>query len=251
MKHSVRLFAVVALLSVFVLGWAPAGVASPTVTRPIEDFLSQQGTYCPDPCYLFVPPDPNFLGWATNLAKEPVLFAGVDYAGLASEAYAAGQAPEMSGTVTERPLPDGTAEVTVLLHTKGANAWVIQLDMSGDVLDQIANKATLFGHRPRDVAAGAGQALADSLLQVTFINSAPGAPLPDLLQINGTSAEKFIGFDMQAYGPLTAQFGVAEGTPGRATITQKGLYVPPGASIGHRFDYNFPVENIRLRVVGH
>src|SRR5207249_1424009 len=109
---------------------------------------------------------------------------GVDYAGLA-DAYAPGDEPSITGTVTERALPDGRAEVTVILHTENANAWVIDVDLSGDVLDQIANKPTLFGHRPRDVLLEATQALADTLLHVQFINIAPGAPLPDITQLNG------------------------------------------------------------------
>ena len=174
----------------------------PTIQRPLSDFLSTQGKYCTDDgnggCYLFVPPDPNFLGWTTMLPppKLPVvpsrpekpLFAGVDYAGLAN-AYAPGKKPVFSGSITERPLSDGRAEVTVLLRTKNANAWVIELEICDtcDLLDQIANKATLFGHRPRDVvnpSLQAKQALADTHLHVRFINTAPGAPLPDLVQLN-------------------------------------------------------------------
>jgi hypothetical protein len=53
-----------------------------------------------------------------------------------------------------------TAEVTVLLHTKGANIWVIQLGEDPNLWgDEIAGTApTMFGHRPRDVAAGAAPA---------------------------------------------------------------------------------------------
>ena len=197
-------------------------------------------------CLLFVPPDPNFLGWSNDLDSPVIYFAGVDYAGLAN-AYL-GSVPQISGTVTERPLPDGTAEVTVQLHTKNANAWVIELDLDGDVLAQIAGKPTLFGHRPADVLAGAAQALADTHLHVVFINTVPGAPLPDLLQINNTPAVKFLSFKANGQGPLTAEFGVAEGTPGRCTITQTGLFMTHGQ--GRALEDSFPAENIRLNVVG-
>ena len=174
-------------------------------------------------CLLFVPPDPNFVGWSTMFVppKLPIvpsrpeipLFAGVDYAGLAN-AYAPGDEPQMSGMVTERILNDGRAEVTVMLHTKNANAWVIDLDLSGDVLDQIANKPTLFGHRPIDVVNGAPQALGDSLLHVRFINPAPGAPLPDLVQLVNFGVPgielTFLAFNMSATGPLTEEYGVPE-----------------------------------------
>ena len=119
----------------------PALVHGKTIQRPIEDFLSTQGTFCVDDgvggCLLFVPPDPNFLGWTNDLDSAVIHFAGVDYAGLA-DAYAPGKTPSFSGTVTERPLPDGHAEVTVRLHTKNANVWVIELDLSGDVRAQIS-----------------------------------------------------------------------------------------------------------------
>ena len=89
----------------------------------------------------------------------------------------------MSGTVIERPLKDGRAEVTVLLHSKNVNAWVINLDLGGDFLDQIKNKPTIFGHRPVDIRAGAKQALANPFLHVVFTIGYPGAPLPDLVQL--------------------------------------------------------------------
>lgn len=234
------------------IGFAYVATAqAKTIQRPIEDFLSAQGTFCFDDgaggCFLFVPPDPNFLGWNSELDATPVRFAGVDYAGLA-DAYPGGNKPQISGTVTERPLKDGTAEITVLLKTKNANMWVIDLDLSGDLLDQIANKPTLFGHRSDDVLAGESQALGDSVLHVVFINSAPGAPLPDLLQINGTPDLKFVAFSTNASGPLTSEFGVAEGTPGRCTISQTGLFMTQGK--GKALEDSFPAEAINIRVVG-
>lgn len=225
-----------------------------TTQRPIQDFLATQGTFCfPDGsggCLLFVPPDPNFLGWTNDLDSDVIRFAGVDYAGLA-DAYPTGKKPVIDGTVTERPLKDGRTEVTVLLHTKNANVWVIELDLTGDVLAQIASKSTLFGHRPADVLGGKGQALADTFLHVVFINTA-GAPLPDLIQLINFPAQgqelKFVAFGTHAKGPLTAEFGVPEGTPGRCTITQTGLFMTKGNGLA--LQDGFPVEDINLRVVG-
>jgi hypothetical protein len=246
--NAVALFGIILLLSLTI---APMAFGQRAVQRPIEDFLSAQGTFCVDDgeggCFLFVPPDPNFLGWNNDLDSAVILFAGVDYAGLA-DAYAPGKEPKLSGTVTERPLKDGRAEVTVILHTKGANAWVIELDLAGDVLAQIAGGPTVFGHRPADVLDGAGQALGDSVLHVVFINSAPGAPLPDLIEINGTPALKYLAFSMRAQGPLTAEFGVPEGTPGRCTITQTGLFMTQGGGVA--LEDAFPAESIKLQVVG-
>jgi hypothetical protein len=249
-----------------VLAIALPAQADKTTQRPLDDFISQQGTFSwPDPPgILFLPPDPNFLGWGTNFAKTPVYYAGVDYAGIAN-AYPSVNMPQFSGNVTERPLPDGSAEVTVLLQTKGANIWVIQFDLSNpDLQGQIGSNPTLFGNYPKDVAHGAPQALADSNLHVVFTISAPGAPLPDLLQLvnfPGPEQEiKFIKFNAQAKGPLTDAF-VPGGAPGKCTIIQNGLYSvaikqisdafkgQAGVHSRVAFDF-FPAENINLQVVG-
>ena len=248
-NSSRRIAAIVVLLGTLALNpaWRPATVLEAATQRQITDFLVSQGTFCFDNgaggCFLFVPPDPNFLGWTNDLDSPVIRFAGVDYAGLA-DAYAAGHAPEITGSVTERPLAGGHAEVTVLLHTKNANVWVIQLDLNGDVLAQIASKPTLFGHRPADVRAGLKAAIGDTFLKAVFINSAPGAPLPDLLQINGTPDLKFLSFSTHAQGPLTAQFGVPEGTPGRCMIVQTGLFSTQGKGLA--LQDSFPVEDINL-----
>src|SRR5262249_32950655 len=153
---------------------------------------------------LFVPPDPNFLGWNQQLSTHnPVLFANIDYAGLAAP-YGTGITPSFAGNVTERPLADGRAEVSVSLHTKNANAWIVSIDQTGDP-DQLKTSPPLFGHRPQEVRDGASQALADSLLETTFINSAPGAPLPDLLDLAFNHPEnlKSVRFNATGFGPLT------------------------------------------------
>jgi hypothetical protein len=264
------------LLIAVVLGLHSAAQGA-TITRPIEDFLKAQGTY--DIGYIAVPPDPNFLGfgtmlitpetnpdrgWSKKATDYVIRFTGTDYAGLAKEAYTSSGLPEITGTVIDRPLPDGRTEVTVVMHTKGANVWVIELDYQGDVTDQIANKPTLFGHRPRDVAAGAGQALGNCLLHVVFIVDQPqGVDLPDLIQVVYDPAPgmelKLLDFSTQAQGPLTEKFGVPEGTPGKCTITETGLievtgklYQLKGQAAAHSrvaFDA-FPVENIDLKVIG-
>ncbi len=138
LKKYMKLLATVFGILIGVMLCEPLAMAEGgAVQRPIQDFLSAQGTLCIDNgaggCLLFVLPDPNFLGWNSELDDTPVRFAGVDYAGLAN-AYAAGKEPQITGTVKERPLKDGRAEVTVLLHTKNANLWVIELDLTGDVL---------------------------------------------------------------------------------------------------------------------
>jgi len=234
--------------------------AQRTIQRPIEDFLKTQGTCCNDMPSLWLPPDPNFCHWTPPQNTRFVRFAGVDYAGLAPEAYPHGGGPQFSGTVTERPLKDGRAEVTVLLHTKGANAWVVELDFNDpehDTWYQIAQKPTLFGHRPSEVASGAPQALGDSFLKAVFINYAPGAPLPDLLLFlwgvyfeplpSGLEIRSVL-FQAEAEGPLTAQFGVPENTPGMLHILENANLdaTAPGKALADLW----PAEIVNLKVVG-
>lgn len=238
-----------------------------TTKRPISDFVDNQGTFCIDDgmggCFLFVPPVANFLGWDTLQEVppqqgnvQPVRCASVDYAGLANakiEELSGGTisfGTTTSGTVTERPLADGRAEVSVRLHTNNALIWVAS---GGDNNTcDFATDPLLFGHRVPDVLAGADAALGESFLQVKFVNTAPGAPLPDLEQLifapePGQEFPSFISFTARADGTLQGNFGVPDGTPGRAEVIQTGLFMTQfkGAT-----GDAFPAERINLQVVG-
>lgn len=216
----------------------------PATIRPIEDFVDQQGTYCiPDNggCFLFVPPIENFIGWS-DYANERG--ASVDYAGLADDYLGGILGTAFSGTVIERPLPDGRAHVHVILKTKNALTWVV------DDPEDFANGELLFGNR-----AGEGEpALGESFLEVKFINTAPGAPLPDLIQL-AFSPEAgqellFIAIRARAKGELHELFGVQEGTPGRATVVQTGLIYKYDEDSNAAVADGFPVERVDLKVVG-
>lgn len=230
---------VVLVLGVFLVG--EGLVVAAAGQRPIEDFVNAQGTYCYDEdgdgvCDLFVPPVLNFIGW-TDPAEG--IMASVDYAGLAN-AWAEGAfGTETTGTVTERPLPDGRAEVHVRLHTTNALSWVVDADdwADGDLH---------FGHRAHEVVQeGEEAAMGESFLHVKFINTAPGAPLPDLIQFFDAPEEGqellFLSFYARADGPLP------DGTPGRLQVVQTGLFMT--AFQGATAD-GFPAENIILNAVG-
>jgi hypothetical protein len=245
--------------------------------RPISDFLDVQGTFCaPNPeggpgCYLFVPPAPNFSGFATvTTGQTSALFGGLDYAKKAddycSKAFGIknvfGTTIGANSTVLEEPLADGTARVRVLLYTQHANTWVIKLDLTTDIFPQIAStQATLFGLRPPAPPQRldpSSLAFGDSFYDIVFINTAPGAPLVDLIYLAGTAANasppalQFIAFRAQAKGPLTKAFGVPGGTPGLCTVSQSGLIATslvanPKSRVA--FD-EFPAELVDLHVVG-
>src|SRR5215831_8637758 len=119
------------------LGAVPftAFVASPVWAqgnqRPLADFVNAQGsTTC------FTPPAPAQIGWGTgpnktngNANLTPPRFALIDYAG-AEARYLALQGKSLgttvSGTVSERPLADGRALVTVDLQTDNALGWALE-----------------------------------------------------------------------------------------------------------------------------
>ena len=224
----------------------PRGVAD-AAARPIQEFVDAQGTFCVDDgmggCFLFVPPIENFIGWAD---PEQLIAASVDYAGLADDFAGGAFGTQFSGIVRERALRDGRAEVRVLLRTHNALTWVV--DFSGFDF----NGPLLFGNRaPEVLDEGKIPALGQSFLHLTFINTAPGAPLPDLLQLafapEAGQELLYLAFNSHADGLFHEMFGVPDGTPGRATVVQQGLFMT--GFMGAVGD-GFPVERIKLQVVG-
>jgi hypothetical protein len=221
---------------------APARADGPTTTRPIMDFVNAQGTYNlrdpDDNSVVFVPPVANYFGWSDAAHN---LSISVDYAGVANAFYGDAFGTRFRGTVTERPLADGRAEVMAVLQTTNALADVIQ-GVDGDFADD----PLLFGARPTPDGLEGGVALADAELRVVFTNTAPGAPLPDLIQLAfGTPAA---GQDLRAIGFRAVANGrLPDGTPGKATVTQAGLFMTGfHGAVGD----GFPAERIGLRPVG-
>jgi hypothetical protein len=233
------------------------------VQRPISEFVAAQGTFCrPDGaggCLLFVPPLQNFLGWRD---PQENISISVDYAGIA-DAWLESQPGGLdlgtttSGSITERPLPDGRAEVHVRLHTQDALSWVIRRTGCPPG-SAFAVCPLLLGYRASDVLAGAEPGLGQSLLHVVFVNTAPGAPMPDLLQISSAAfrlpGQEFLSVAIyaRAEGTLREASGLPEGTPGFAQVTETGLF-DTGAGHqddnAHPFD-GFPVEHINFGPTG-
>lgn len=249
MKHRTLLLTLAVIL-MMVGSINPAFGKDNATIRPISDFVAAQGTYCLDDgaggCLLFVPPVDNYLGWGALASNH---FALIDYAGVAAKwlknGYGKDLGTTMAGTVLERPLPDGRAQVNVLLSTSNALAWAI------DGFDY-ASGPLIFGHRAPEVAAGAEPGLADCLLQIEFKNTAPGAPLPDIIQLFFAPLPgqevRVLSFRSTASGPISAYFGVPEGTPGRLVVTQTGLFMTKwkGATAD-----GFPAERVDLHVLGN
>ena len=230
-----------------------------TAIRPIEDFVNNQGTLCIDNGQggCLFPPTDNFITWTAPSQEREI---AVDYAGLWSKRLSLGTTTD--GKITERPLADGRAEVTVLLHTKKALTWATKFDpnIAFDPTNlstyQFLFQPVLLGHRPSDVLEGQDAALGDSFLKVVFINTAPGAPMPDLAQLAffPESGQELLSvtFSAQADGRLREAFGVPDGTPGRAEVAQTGLiFVAGKANPSSRVALDgFPAEYINLNAVG-
>jgi hypothetical protein len=218
-------------------------------SRPLSDFLLAQGSTSNG-----YPPLPDYFGWANNDPQN--LLANVDYEGLAGEYLASHGGPDVgtqvAGTVTERPLADGRAEVTVILHVKNAITWARPLPTINRFTDPL-----LFGQRGDQLLADPSltPALSTCESKVVFINTAPGAPLPDVQVAFGNGPAQpgqelvAIAITASGSGQLHALAGVPEGTPGRIHVIQTGLFLR-GSGQGATAD-NYPVESITLRPVGH
>ena len=252
-------------MGICMLGLALLTLEAAADTRPITDFTASQGTYClkldtdgnidctassygGSDCFLFVPPQPNVAGWTDPKSSRFVL---VDYAGLADDhAFGTTFGTTMDGHITELPLSNGRAQVALLLHTQNAFTWASAPSLSS------FPGPILFGHELADVLTGADAALGDSLLQLSFMNTAPGAPLPDLIQLIFCPLEgqrrDVQSFRTSANGSLRAAFGVADGTPGRCEVVQRGLI--DVSSIANDFSAvldAFPAEKITIQATGH
>ena len=183
--------------------------------RPIEDFLSTQGTYCVQlggpSCVLFEPPVGNILGFI-SIQDGVRYFAKVDYAGLADQYLGGVLGTTFEGSITERPLADGRAEVSVRLHTKNALAWV-----SGRTMTPAGSWGPAFqiwGHPAQQVQAGADPAFADLEFRLVYVSPGMGLPIPDLTQFS---------FDPAYIGMKTFESIHARGTGLMADHTKAAL----------------------------
>ncbi|HEX8111136.1 MAG TPA: hypothetical protein VF516_25575 [Kofleriaceae bacterium] len=171
------------------MGEAGPQVATPpskvtTVTfRPFSEFLAAQRIGGGD---LFFPPVKNYVGWTTNQnLKKATLFALVDYAGLADDFLNGQLGTQVDGLVTETELPNGSARITVALTATNALgfAQVVSQILDNNTDLPFLNTPTFFGNKAQDVANGAEAAVGDVSFLVTFTNSEPGAPLPNLIDV--------------------------------------------------------------------
>jgi len=189
------------------------------VQRDINDFLSTQ-----------------FLvwGWFDPDAPTPQVFVS-DFAGVLNNAYGLGLNPTYDGSITEKALDDGTAAVRIKLRAHNVLTYVTNANWT----------ILFFGENASTILGGATPTVGEVNLDITFINSAPGAPIPELGYIPNVS-KLFLQAD--AFGPLKAAAGLGpDGTPGHAWTNQRGLLTKVQ---GHPGIDGFAVENVKLQAVG-
>lgn len=227
----------------------PVGMVAKATQRPVSDFVNAQGLTS-----YFVPPVKDFMGWYM-FGDSQNLLASVDYAGLTDQYLGGTLGTKITGSITERPLPDGRAYVSVNLHVRNTMMYILEYQ-TGD----FATDPLLFGNRGQDVANGMKPAIGDAHFEAEFINTAPGAPLPDFMWAQfGYFYPSFsllpsgypwpyfepvcVRCNITADGPLHAAAGLGPyGTPGRGRMIQVNLR-PFAQQQGTRGDL-WPIEVI-------
>jgi hypothetical protein len=200
------------------------------VGRPLSDFLNAQGTLNDPP--LFFPPVKDYGGWADG---KFITFALVDYAGLANafirDETGSSLGTEVSGSVTECGLDDGTVQITVSLHTTRALGFAQSLEALANNGFDFLNTPTIFGAKAQDVVNGADAAVGPVTLLTTFSISTPGAGLPDLLDVLNNPAQ---------YAPINLSIKATTcGSEARLDVHQR-------ASTNKDNELVFSVEHVRI-----
>jgi hypothetical protein len=176
----------------------------PSSPRPIADFLSQQGTTS---VFNFgvsgLPDELAASNSSSAISAGNGRFARIDYTGQDAAFLGLKLGTTTSGTVSERPLSDGRAEVTVNLHTHNAFAWATTF------LPDFTNGDLLFGYTPAQLQANPSlqPPLADSDLHVVVTIPAPGAPLPDLVKSINLENSLPVSFSFHATATGTTPTG--------------------------------------------
>lgn len=155
-------------------------------SRPLSDFLNTQGTLNNPP--QFFPEVKDYAGWAD---VNKINFALIDYAGIANK-YIKSETGKSIGTkvngfVLECKLPNGKTQITVNLLTTKALGFAQSVQNLSDNNFDFLNTPTIFGVKAQDVINGMKPAVGLVFFSTTFSISAPGANLPDFLDVITTT----------------------------------------------------------------
>lgn len=232
------------------------------VKRDLQEWLDAQGSVV----HPQLPKTPRLFAWTNDpdingdgLDDGPRYIMWYDYAGvLARETSYGGGAlgpASIDGTVTERAVGDGMAEVTVSVKLNRALIWVTTFAKDPTTLPADwfrVSGPTVFGHRESEIEANPGlePAWANIHFTATFLNEV-GADMPDLRI--ASAAGRWLSFQvvLNATGPLTEAYGVPEGTPGALHWGKPGtLTVPANENAGNGAASGFPNDEFHLFPVG-
>jgi hypothetical protein len=215
------------------------------VKRSFAELLAAQGSTAD-----FDPPFPDHNGWSTPLSA-PAHFAYVDYPGVIAKYLATNHGinlgTKVHGSVFQRNLDDGRAEVTMLMQTTKALTWIVKLD------EDLVTGPLDFGYRPAELVANPSlrASLATSILKQVFFLPTHTSPLPDLglLSYGDPPPGQHRSYDFRAWatGTLREAFGVPDGTPGIAKIVNVGITLDKPGGCG---DECYPVEIIEMKATG-
>ncbi len=236
-----------ALVVGMLMGAPVSGARSDEVRRDIQEFLEAERQCPPFLQNIDNVPFCAFRWW------DPADGLGIwnDYAGVADDLLGGSMETQVSGSITERPLPDGRAQVTIRLHAVHALTFALPIDPAGPS-SQFVSNPLYFGQRPVDVAEGATPSFGEAEYMIRFINTAPGAPIPALVPLYSFPEEGQevieIVYHSAARGELRELFGVPDGTPGRVQAAQTGLKMTSGG--GSTAD-QYPAEDVRIFRTGN
>lgn len=238
--------------------------------RPFSDYLDAQGKTSigvpPPPDF----PLPDFIGFGEPIGPRPDYFSlfrngSLDYNGTTAAYLASHGGPKINtivtGSVMEIPLHDGRAKVTVKVHTENALTFAYTI-----TLDDIFADPFYFLHAPLDFGYRASDLLADPSLTpslgssdftMTFYNPAPGAAIPDMVDLVYTSRiVDVIAWSYQSVssGTFHALSGFPEGSQGIVVNNQTApfhvgfkdnhpVWVPVGTT-----NDGFPVERVTYKL---
>jgi hypothetical protein len=214
-------------------------VATPTMSwaqaeqRPIEDFLAVQRATSDWVDYTI---------WSDPANGYVMRF---DAFGKLDEYFGLNVPPTFDGRVTVRPLADGQAHVSVLVHTRGALCY-------GRVPGTPSFTDNAFGYRPAAVLAGMPASLGDGLLRIEFTMPSPSSPLPAYFDLTAYGIPGYslatLSTAINCDGVLHPPSGYKEGTPGKARTTQTGLLATgvPGGCPPEKDADCFPAERVEF-----
>lgn len=209
--------------------------------RPIEDFIEAQGTTAEFYQGPYAPGLPDYaVGFTTadcpgEYCQYPTSrIAVADYAGgankyLVKHGYGS-LGTKTYGSITERSLSDGRAEVTVVLYTSNALTFASTFDYSLPSPPQSAETNTrLFGSSVQDLFRDPRRrpALGNSNLILIFKNTKPGAPMPDLVQLFAFGVQPKNFELLSVYFKVNAGGSLPDGKKGLCTVLEHYVNPPP------------------------